>query len=77
MLRTYPIGGRQVTVNWIPQQHPPVYTIVVASVSTTGSVEKTPAGRFLALDGQHRLLGAFQGLRAAVECVIRDEQRGG
>ena len=75
MLRTYLIDGKQVTVNWIPRQHPPVYTIVVAGVSTTGSVEKTPAGKFLSLDGQHRLLGTFQGLRAAVESVIREEQR--
>lgn len=75
MLRTYLIDGQQVAITWIPRQLPPIYTIVAAGVPTTGSVEKTPAGRYLALDGEHRPLGTFQGLRAAVECVIREEQR--
>ena len=74
MLRTYQIDGRQVTVGWVHRQHPAVYTILVDAVPVTGSVEKSAAGRFLAFDAHRRLLGTFQGLRGAVEGVVREER---
>ena len=74
MRRTYLVEGQQVTVTWASHHHPPVYTVLVAGTPTAGSVEKSASGRFLAFDGQRRLLGTFQGLRGAVECVVREER---
>ena len=75
MLRTYLINGQEVTVNWVPRDHPPVYTILVEGAPIAGSVEKSAGGRFLAFDDQHRLLGSFQALYGAVVCVVREEHR--
>jgi hypothetical protein len=62
-----------VTVTGIYQQHPRVYTICVAGRPTTGAVEKTALGRYLAVDSHHRRLGTYQGLQEAVERVVREE----
>ena len=78
MSKIYLIDGQQVTVTWIPQQRPLVYTIRVAGTPAAGSVEKTAAGKFLVIDGQvidgqRRRPEAFLGLRAAVEHVVHRE----
>ena len=75
MSRNFLIDGQQVTVSWISRHHPAVYTIFVAGAPTAGSVEKSVVGKFHALDDRGRSLGVFQGLRAAVEQVVRAEQR--
>lgn len=75
MFRTYLIDVLHVTVSWVHRQHPPIYTIHVAGTPTAGSVEKTAAGKFLAIDARSRPLGTFVGLRMAVERVVREEQR--
>ncbi len=73
-IRTYIIDGKRVTVRWVQRQLPTRYTILVEGTPTAGSVEKTRAGAFLATDAQGRPLGTFQGLREAVEHVVRAEQ---
>jgi hypothetical protein len=75
MIRSYLVEGQQVTVTWGHRQHPPVYTILIAGEPTPGSVEKTPIGKFRAIDRHGRSLGTFLGLRAAVQHVVRAEQR--
>ena len=75
MSRIYLIDGRQVIVSWKSRHHPAVYTITVAGTPTAGSVEKTAGGKFHARDDRGRSLGTFQGLRAAVEQVVREDHR--
>jgi hypothetical protein len=67
-------SGTQV-VAWKSRHYPPVYTITIAGTPTAGSVEKMAGGRFHACDDRGRSLGTFQGLRATVEQVVREEQR--
>lgn len=76
MLRSYVIDGQQVTVTRV-QRHPTVYTIRVAGTPAAGAVERTPLGRYLAVDEQRRPLGTFPGLRPAVERMVRAAWPGG
>ena len=70
MAKTYFIDGHQVIVSRCPKHLPKVYTIYIAGTPATSTVEKTLAGRFLALDDQRRVLGTYAGLRKAVERVV-------
>jgi hypothetical protein len=74
MTRTYDIAGHEVRVTWVYRHHPAVSTITINGTPVPGSIEKTVLGRFLAVDGQGRLLGTFPGLRAAVEHVVHAER---
>ena len=76
MPKTYRIDGQPVTTTWVYRQHPPVYTICVAGTPTAGAVERTPLGRYRAVDRQGRPLGTFLGLQEAVERVVREERSG-